>query len=475
MNASPQSLKIPSKIALAAIGALFILAAIFYRERILFSDAAFYMFDIVDRGGFCIQHNRYGAFVTQLLPWIAVKAHLPLKTVLISYAVNFNLFYVVVVSILVFGFKQYRLALLMTLYYFLLVSESFIWLSEIPQAVAWMFLFFGTAMFLGGKRANILLLFVSLSVLAFLTFSSHFIVTIPALYLWVYLMLEKKNWPFSNGVSILLSLMIVMVIGLKFLMQSSYEGEHLRGLTHFSLQDIIDVFTKPVIKVFAYLSLVNYWLAVLIFIAGIVSLIRSNQKLLAVWTAVTVVGYIIIMGLTYGDLDAATQLFHIESEWSCIGIIIATPFVFALLPEIKTSIASYMLAGIFVTRLVYIISFLPPFTTRINMTEQILVQMRKKGITKLALYNDAHLMAISKLYWGLPFESLFLSSMEGDKPQLTFMFVNPDDKRVLEVLKDPNGFFDSYTNFPCSQLNKEYFQVDSTKPYQVMSYAELLK
>ena len=94
---------------------------------------------------------------------------------------------------------------------------------------------------------------------------------------------------------------------------------------------------------------------------------------------------------------------------------------------------------------------------------------------KLALYNDAHLMSVSKLYWGLPYESLYISSMDGNKPQLTFLFVNPDEKQIMENIKNPKLFVEAFGGFPSSLLNKDYFQVDSTKPYTVMTYAELLK
>ncbi len=476
MDVSQQSLKGAAKVGLGAMLALFVMSIIFYKERILFSDSAFYTFNMINGKAFSIEHNRYGSFITQVLPWIAVKANLSLRTILICYSVSFYLFFTCAAFVVVYMCKQYGLALLMILYYFLFVSESYIYDSETMQAATWMFLLFAVTARLGHRKATVPLLLIPFAVLAFLTFSTHFIVIIPTLFLWIYFILEKRNWPFTNRISILLSCALFGVIGLKFLMpSSSYDSEHLRGITHFSLQDILNSFTCPEVKVFLSRCLTNYWPGTLIFIVGMAQLIIEKRKILALWTLISVVGYIILMGLTYGGLDGTTLLFHIESEWSCIGIIAATPFVFAFLPRIKSSIAVGLVAGIFVIRLAYIISFLPPFTARINMSEQILTQMRKKGIKKLALYNDAHLLSVSKLYWGLPFESMMLSSMKGDKPQLTFLFVNPDDKRVLELLKNPALFYDAFSGSPCNLLNNEYFQVDATQPYQVMTYAELLK
>ncbi len=475
MDVSKQSLKGVAKVGLAAMAGLFITALLFYRERVLFADASYVLFHIINDKKLAIQESRYGSFVTQMVPYFGQKLHLSLKAILIGYGVSFNLFFFSVNAILVYVLKQYRLAILMALYYFLFFSESFIWVSEVPQGIAWMFLMYGVVIYLGGRKSNIALLAVSFLVLGALALFTHFVIAVPFIYLWVFFIIDKGSWPFSRNASLLLTVLIGCIIAVKFLLSTggnATESALLHGVTHFSIKDVIESFTKPEVTAFLWRCLINYWAGTIVFILGMIALISSKQYMQAVWTVLSVAGYMIIIGLTYGDLDGTTQLFHIESEWSCIGIIAATPFVFAFLPGIRSSIATCLVAGIFVVRMVYIISFLPPFTARINMTEQILTQMRKKGITKLALYNDVQLITASKLYWGLPFESVMRSSMDGDKPQLTFMFVNPGDKRVLDCLKDPKGFFDAYANFPCSQL---YFNVDSTKPYQVMTYAELLK
>ena len=477
MDVNHHSLKIPSRIALVAMVVLCILGAIYYKERAIFSDAAFRLFNLINYSGFDLPGNRYGAFVVQVLPYLARKLHLSVKIILFCYSVGYYLFYFFVAGVIVFVFRQYRLAILMVLYYLLFCSESYIWVSETYLASAWMFLLFSVIQHIWNTRPNLFLLLPPFLLLAFLTIFSHFVILIPMAYLWIYLILEKKNWPFSRNVSILLTCLLAVVIALKCLdTTSAYDNDHLRGVTHFSLQDILDAFTSPFLRAFYYRCVTNYWLGTMVFIISIATLVKNNDRRLAIWTFLSALGYIIIMGLTYaGPGGESILLFHIESEWSGIAIIVATPFVFDFLPRLKSSTAAWVLAVIFVVRILYIISFLQPFTERNNMTEKILAQMRKKGIDKLALYNDAHLMSVSKLYWGLPYESLYISSMDGNKPQLTFLFVNPDEKQIMENIKNPKLFVEAFGGFPSSLLNKDYFQVDSTKPYTVMTYAELLK
>ena len=477
MNEDQSTLKKTSKIALAAMGVLFIVAIVFYKERLFFCDAAFCMYNIINLKTFYIQNSRYGAFITQVLPLLEQKLHLSLKTIMVSYAVSFNLFFLTSTVIVAYGYKQYRLAILMALYYFLFVSESYIWIGETFQGIAWMGLFFTATQQLKNKtRGMFLLSLIPFSLLAFITVFSHFVVLIPLIFLWVYLIIEKDNWPFPRNVSILLTCILIMVIALKFTgTHSAYDNENLYNVTHFSLKDIIDTFQTPVLQMFFYRCVVNYWLGVLIFIVSIVVLIKKKKTALAIWTFVSVLGYVIIMGLTYANNN--TPLFHIESEWSCIGILIATPFAFTLLSDIKPMVGIWLLSGIFIIRLVYILSSITSFTARIDMEKEILVNMKKKGITKLILLGDEKVEPLTKLYWwGIPYESIFLSASENDKPQRTFFITSKDDKRPeLEKLKDPTQFYDVWYVIPIKNLNQEYFNIDTTKSYQAMTYEDLLK
>ena len=254
-----------------------------------------------------------------------------------------------------------------------------------------------------------------------------------------------------------------------------YDQEHLHGLTHISIQDIIDGFKAPVVVMFLKRCVTNYWSAMFVLAAGIWSLVNSKEKMLVLWTIACCIGYFLLMGITYASEDANVRLFHIETEWLSLGIIISGPFVFSFLPRIPAWGAKSLLGGIFLVRVAYMLSFFPAFNARIKMEEHILVQMRKKGIMKLALYNDEGLRQTTILDWALPFESILMSEQDGDKPERTFLFVNPDDKQTIGELNSRRDFYHAWTMLPYSDLNKAYFDIDTTKPYQIMTYAEFMK
>ena len=70
MDESQVSIKKLANIAVVAMGSLFILAILFCRERVLFADASYVLFDIVNAKHLNIQEHRYGSFITQLFPYM---------------------------------------------------------------------------------------------------------------------------------------------------------------------------------------------------------------------------------------------------------------------------------------------------------------------------------------------------------------------------------------------------------------------
>lgn len=470
-------LKASSKTAFAALAILVVFAAVFYKER-LFADTSYIAFNIINYTHLAIQEHRYGSFITQMVPWLGIRLHLSLEAILVSYTLSFNIFYLAVAYVLVFRVKQYGLAVIMALFYFLFVTESFFWpVNEVNQAVAWMFLFLGTTLYMGNKGQHFFVLLIPYLVLSFFTISTHFVAIIPTVFLLVYFFIEKANWPFSKNMSILLSIVFLAVIAFKFSLvsASSYDDVHLHRVTHFSIQDIIDSFSTPTIQMFGQRCLTIYWPSIIVFIAGMASLVRSKKYALATWTFLSVLGYFIIIGLTYETQDKNMKLFHIESEWTCLGIIIATPFVFSFLQGLKPGIAVTALIITFLIRLGYIYAAAAPFTSRIQFQQQIMAQMRKKKITKLAIFMDNVYRPKLLLDWTCTFESVFFSSMNGDKPHITFCTISTEDEHAIKKLKNSDSFWDNFNTISAKGLNPEYYHLDTTTPYQLMTFEEILK
>jgi len=267
---------------------------------------------------------------------------------------------------------------------------------------------------------------------------------------------------------------ILLAIFLHAISGTTYDSQHLHGVTHFSIKDLIQSFTKPVVTMFLYRCLVNYWIALPVLVLGLRSLVKTGSTKLAIWTIIVIIGYIMLMGLSYGDYDKNVLLVHIELEWTGMGIIVATPFVFSFLPAVNARKAMLSLGLIFAVRAGYIISYYPAFHWRIVFEEQILSQMQKKGITKLVMYDGVPQRDKWLLNWAFPYESILISTINGDSVQRTFAFVNPDEKQTFEQLKDPKAVYGPFYIIRPAEFNRAFFCVDSTSPTVIASYGDFM-
>ena len=451
-------------------------AAWFYRERMLFADASFITFNILDLHRFYIQEHRFGSFITQLVPWLGQKFHLPLRAILVGYSMSFNLFYLLV-GMLLYRVRQYALVLLMALYYFLLVTESYYWTNnEIHQAIGWMFLASGVY---GLRRQGAIgggAYFILFPALAFLTIFTHFVVIIPVVFLFVYDALDGSKRP-GRSVLISAAAILVVIIGAKAAMSLNqpYDGSALHGVTHFSLKDVALTFVTPVVKMFALRCFTLYWPALVVGALGGIALFRAGQKKQLAWVLVSTIGYIIVMGLTYGGYDESFALYHIESEWASLAIIWGAPFVFSWLPRQKVKTAVLAVSALFLVRIAYIAASAGRFTARNEFKSYVLKKMRARGIYRLAIYNNDSLSRVMGLEWALAEETLFLSSLEGDEPLRTFRFVNRDDAQTLNDMRQKPGVSFAFTWLTPRDLGPLYFPTDSARPYTVESWEEFKK
>jgi hypothetical protein len=470
-----QNLKRLSLVTLTALGILLAGAFLFYKERMFFADASFILFNVINKQTLFIQEHRCGSFITQAFPLLAAKLHLPMRAIVIAYSVSFNIFYLAVAG-LVARLRYYGLAIIMGLYYLLFVSDSYFWTNnEIHQAIAWMFLFFAAILYPHRKRASMFLFVPVFILLAALTIFTHFAVIIPFVFLWVYFIIDKSNWPFSRAMSITLSCLIALVIGAKFAItkQHTYDNNYVHHITHFSLEDIFKSFVAPVTLMFYKRCLTNYWMAVILMAIGIFHLLRKGKKKQAIWCIVSFIGYIMIVGMAFCDFDQNVVAFHMETEWQSMGIIAATPFVFSVLPSLKPSNATWVLVVVCVVRLAYIAAAAPPFRERLQFEEGILAQMKHKNISKLALYEKEEFLQKCMLSWAVTYETLLFSAMHEDNPQPTFAFINKDNHEALERLKNRNAFYGVWGMYRNEELNSKYFSIDTTQPYAIMDYEQL--
>lgn len=453
---------------------LLIGAFYFYQERMLFSDASFIFCEVVNKNMIQLSGvQRYGAFITQMFPAICSLAHIPLKESLIIYSLSFNLFYLTVVSLLLFKFKNTKLALLFAFYFTLIVSDTYFWTNnEVHQAMGWLFLLFAIIHHYKINRTRPVLHFAVVIVLAFLSLFTHPLMLFVFPFLWLFTILEKNLNPYNNKQIIGLSIVFGLIVAVKFytMNQGSYDTEKIRGATHFSVLDIIHAFSSPLAKIMYGLFVKDYFFIPLLFLLGMISAIQQKRyKQIALVLAFSV-GYFLAVCMTYTNFTT----FYTESEWMSFTVITCALFVYYFAPNIKASWLLSAIVLIFAVRINFIALSSTKFTERKDWIFSMVTEMEKEGINKGYVYSTPEIEQKLLMNWGVPVESMLASALKKDMPLKTFVV---DTKEGIERRIPPtnNSMISCFSSWKIQEINHFYFSVDTISDYKLISINPALK
>jgi hypothetical protein len=276
-----------------------------WRQRIFFCDASHIAFRAINEQQLQIQQFRFGAFITQMVPVIGAKLGLPIKLILKAYSVSFNLFFFIVGLLLFFGFRAYKLLVVFAFYFLLVSTHSYFWPNnEIHQGMGYLFLFFGALLYTGSKTKNLFLPVLFMVLLGGTALFCHPLAIFPFVFLWVYLIIDKSEWPFSRNATILLSFVAVVLVGLKLYVSNKYAGYDM-GLFHNAankgnLKEVLNAFSSPMAQEIYRHTKTNYWQLPLVFLAGVFVLFRQRKYVLAGWTIMSSLAFFVCICLAFG-------------------------------------------------------------------------------------------------------------------------------------------------------------------------------
>jgi hypothetical protein len=468
------ALKRCAYISVAAMMVLCIGAVWYYKERMIFTDASLVSFRRINLQDLESSQRRWGAFITECVPLLLAKLHVPLSAVLIAYSLSFNLFYLAVVCLLALRWQQYALSVLMSCYYLLFVSAGYFWTNnEIHQAVAYIFLCLGWTAHLRKKDASAFMQYAVFGILSGIALFTHPLAIIVFVFLWVALWLSRQDWPYSSRQALHYTIILVLWSVLKLLLSNgqAYDARRMNGITHMNTDLLRHAFSGPVARSWYKACINNYWLSLIAAAIAVIIVLSERKWLLAAWIAVCGAGFLILLHCGFPD---GHFLYYLEGEWAIMGIIAGFPIVYYLLPKLNATRAAIALAVIFAVRIGYMLQAAPAFSKRIRFIESLNTFARNHHLDKVLIKaSDSRFESQLFMDWGLATESMTLSALAGDVPQITLCALWPDHPERI-----PNGNQEMVWNFdkrPASALNQFYFTLDTTHPYVVVSYEDMAR
>ncbi len=454
--------------AVVVMAVLTVYAFVFMRERMLFLDAPFMLSNIINGGSPQIMEHRYGSVITQLWPWMGMKAGLPLIWLMRLYNGAFNVFYLVVTGLLVFRWRAYGPAILMALYYTAMCDKAFFWTNnEIHQAVAWFFVWYGIYLYQREKGTPSWKRVVWFGLTATVAAVTHPLMVPVLAFTWIFLLMTEKSQPGDGYIRVWMMVMMVLACGIRIwlsLRAGWYDRDKVETVQNNLLSGLLGVFEKPLAGQLLHQYTHGLIVGATLGIIGLVLLIIRRKYVLALLYLLVVTAY---HALFLSAFDTWVD-FYSQSEMMPLTIIYGLPIVRFLPEYVGSRLLFGLTAMVFLFRLILIPVASTPFTARVSHTMELIREMKDQNISKAVIPEDKDLESIYMMTWGLPIETTMASAISGDRQRTVKPL--PADKLDEATRIPPNQFMDCFKTIPINSMNPDYFSVDSVHPYDVLKH-----
>lgn len=457
-----------AKISLTLLAVLLIGAAFFYKLRMVFIDGPFMIFQIIKNDSPDIMVERYGSIVTQIFPFIGQKLAFSLDHIMLLYSVSFNLFYLLV-GFIIYKLKQYIWVIILAFYQIGFATDLFFWPNnEIHQGIAWMALTTGFWFYMEHFKTLSKVMGVLLFLMLAIAIFTHPLMIPVVLFLTIFYFLSGI-FSFKNLKYKLLLLSVLSLCALKFIVSSNnwYDGGKFKHLASCTYVDWLNVFNRPAMINFISELIHNHLGALVVLFLCIFSLLKYKKYWLLGFILMFTMVYLVFIAMTFAEF----KKFYIESQWMPIAIFWITPLVYNLrlkLPDWKILLFPFI---ILVSWLASISGSITIFQQRLEWTNTVIKQMEKKNFQKLIITDvDNSIKESIILPWGLPVESLILSSARSPSSSRTFLI-----DQTERGGKGNDIFLSCFEDIQIDKLNKTYFNLDKSSGYQIVKYTELMK
>jgi len=454
----PYPYKKPYYWGLLVYAAFILFSIIFYKERCIFIDSAYYLFFQVKDNTFFIPHNRYSTILVQALPMLARKLEMPLNTVVFLTSFGRELLFLICYLVCGFGFKSYRMGLVLLLSGLLLVTETFYFQFELPQGIALVAVLF--AFWDSGIKLNIVVkCLLSIPLLFFITFS-HPLVFFVFSFTAAFLLFSGQK---AKDIFTLTALYVIMLIVRFCFFSDPYEANSMASFQAIrdALGNFFNLYSN---KQFLADCLNKYYWFVILLISTFIIYANQRKWIKLVIFTLACIGYLLIVNLSFpGDFMIS---FHMENMYLPLSVFLALPFVFDILPVQKfRTIGRVVLVMVCLVGLTRICMAHQRFTARLNWERNFLdANPGKKIIAK----SDFPPRDIMSLPWGSVYEFWILSTIEDHKTASVIFIDNPDE--LKDVMNEPKMFLTLWGGYyHYNELPSKYFILkDTTSTYQVL-------
>lgn len=436
------------------------LAVWFAEERVLLIDSAYQLFHDINHESILINDNRFSMVLSQLLPWLLIKLHVPLRWLIVAYSASFVLLAYACFLLTAYVLRQPRVAAVMVLTFLGLCSTFFHCISETFQLMFFAPMLYALAQFRSQNPKSKILYWPALVLAEALAFFIHPVAVFFILYI-IGLRMVERNRLRIDAVSAVLLVALAAFVAIRMLLGQSGHDESFmptadtlrHAFTHFFSLRSFDYFrTWFLIYLFPLvlwgLTLVGYF--------------RQRHWLRLAFVGLYLPAFFALSVVVYWQGDGSIGM---ERTYLPLYFFAGLPFFVDELPRLA-GWRRWTVFGYFAVMLV--IGF-----TRISMDIHIYAN-RLEEIKHIAAYSRAHgqhklivtRSTAEQLFrvniWGLALESMLLTARDGaDQTVSIYMEEDDFDRSNADFYDNPDVYMSVnwWKRWLVADLNPHYFSL----------------
>lgn len=440
---------------------------LFYKERLLAFDAAYYTFHIIVNEDFFIKHNRYISYLSQWVPIVAMQAGFSLKMVLLLFSSSFMVIYYAIFALVTHGFKHPKAGLFIALSYGLCtrykyysaISEISISIALAGLLIAWL-----TRPKVEHHQHKPVLHWLVAVLLVALLFIAHPIIIIPLLFFIGFDIIYNSKWQDWQTWLFIVFLLLVYYIKFQWVQTDDYEANRASTV---SMENLIKVFSntkeRPIFSVIGWYFRTEYIVPFFAFVVALVALGKAKKRLLIGYALLGTIAWLLLNIVLYAELGGFV-LTIVDGYFAIFGMFWATAMYFTFLQP-TTPYSKWKMAGL---------SFLIFFSLqRIYAYHTFYEHRLNVMLETFERHPDARKLTVemAQFDWGemwypyeIPHESLMFSALANNGKAAT-IYVNDFNKQP-EDLRKTDVFYHFDTYFPISNLPSQYFDLPDSTTYK---------
>ncbi|MEM9886550.1 MAG: hypothetical protein AAF849_11715 [Bacteroidota bacterium] len=451
---------------------LIIWSIVFYKERMLHFDSAYYAFNILYSGDFYIAHGRTVSYASQLLPLLALKMGWSLKTFLILYSCSFMLLFYGIYNLIVYGFKNVEGGIFLALAVSLMVrykfyagiSEVYFSLAIAALLIAWLTKDRDRFYRLTSWQ-NLL---IGMGLVLLLT-TGHPIIVLPVLSFFAFDVCYNKRWKdrYNWG-------LIIFTLGIFYRRFSkiqadtgSYESNRFNN-AFAQLEEFWTLFDLKIWEILKWYFETQYAFPIILSSLLILVLLFRKKILSSLVLLLSVAALVAMIMVTYSYVNGKIYAM-IDGYIGLIGLVLAIPIFFVVLKSKQYFLSTLLITILLIFNLHRIYGTREFFQKRQVLIEKMVEDNAKVDQRKLVLRMQDFIWDKFWYPWALPYESLLLSSIDAPEKAASIYVPkwNDGEKEWSKFQQKLGGDGKAINKFP-----KQYFELDRNMPLVITRFPD---